>query len=479
MKLRARILVSSIGLATIGIVLAGVLASVLIKGSLEEQIAKREENHLGLVSSILTDSAIAFPPTVRTHRLLSHIARDLNVRFTLIRNDGVVLFDSEVMTDSLPNLDNHSSRPEIIGARNGKTGFDRRKSSSVGEQFAYAASRITHPSLGSLDSGFVRVALPMDEIDRVATQLLTIVIGSAGIAAMIMIIVSSFVSKKLSAPILSIVKTVDRIRNGDLRARITEQYPSEVGELAAAVNNMTEKLASDKATLEKLERVRSEFLGNVSHELRTPIFSLQGFLETLLDGALDDPTVNRSFLEKAHRHAERLSTLLNDLIEISRIESGEMKMSFRYVPAVEFLESIMEEIKPVADNKNIAFSLALEFDRSAKVYADKARLRQVMINLIDNALKYTEPGGHVVCRARPIRNQCEILVEDTGCGIPDEHLSRIFERFYRVDKDRSREVGGTGLGLAIAKHIVEAHGGLLTVRSKAGEGSTFSFTLKR
>ena len=198
-----------------------------------------------------------------------------------------------------------------------------------------------------------------------------------------------------------------------------------------------------------------------------------------MDGAVDDPNVNREFLEKAHRHADRLNILLNDLIEISAIESGEMKMSFRYFSVVDFLRNIVDEMSPVATAKNISMQLVTEFDSSAKAYGDKSRLRQVMTNLIDNAIKYTQPGGAITCRARPVRNQCEIVVEDTGCGIPTEHLSRIFERFYRVDKDRSREVGGTGLGLAIAKHIVEAHGGTLLVRSEVGKGSTFSFNVKR
>jgi two-component system phosphate regulon sensor histidine kinase PhoR len=189
--------------------------------------------------------------------------------------------------------------------------------------------------------------------------------------------------------------------------------------------------------------------------------------------------VNRAFLQKALSHSERLSTLLNDLIEISRIESGEMKMSFRYFSILEFLQGIVEEMDSPAAAKQIRLSYESEFDAAAKVYGDKARLRQALINLIDNAIKYTEPGGSVICIARVAQSQCEILVRDSGSGIPAEHLPRIFERFYRVDKDRSREVGGTGLGLAIVKHIVEAHGSTIQVNSTVGMGSIFSFKLKR
>jgi two-component system phosphate regulon sensor histidine kinase PhoR len=224
---------------------------------------------------------------------------------------------------------------------------------------------------------------------------------------------------------------------------------------------------------------RSEFLANVSHELRTPIFSIQGFLETLLDGAVDDPTVNREFLDKAHRHAGRLNALLNDLIEIARIESGEMKMSFRYFSIGEFLLGVIEEMRGQAEKRNLSLSLSPGIRPDELVYGDRDRLKQVMVNLIDNAIKYTEPGGSIVCFVSVEGDRTVVHVRDSGSGIAPEHLPRIFERFYRVDRDRSREVGGTGLGLAIVKHIVEAHGGTISVESTVGKGSTFSFSLKR
>jgi two-component system phosphate regulon sensor histidine kinase PhoR len=242
---------------------------------------------------------------------------------------------------------------------------------------------------------------------------------------------------------------------------------------------MAGKLGDDIGRLKKLERIRSEFLGNVSHELRTPIFSLQGFLETLLDGAIDDPAVNREFLEKAHRHAQRLNLLLNDLIEISRIESGEMQMSFRYFAIREFLERMLEEMRPQADQKGVALTLVPGAPAGEQVFGDRDRLKQVIVNLIDNAIKYTNPGGTIALSAEADGDRCTVRVSDTGIGIPEEHHSRIFERFYRVDRDRSRDVGGTGLGLAIVKHIIEAHGGAIAVASTPGKGSVFSFTLKR
>ncbi len=479
MKLRTRILVTYIGLAVIGIAGAGGFSSWLINSYLEAALAERQTAQLGLVSAIIQDKSLATLSWEERQSVLQQTANHLGVRLTVIRKDGRVVFDSEVPADSLWRLENHADRPEIIKAKTGALGFDRRKSNSVGTEFIYAASRISGPSLGEVDSAFVRTATPTEELDEADSRIFKIVCVAVCVAVIVTTIVSLYVSKRISQPVLNIVETVKKIKGGDVFRRITGRYPGEIGELATAVNDMAEKLASDIASLERLERVRSEFLGNVSHELRTPIFSLQGFLETLIDGAIDDPNVNREFLEKAHRHADRLNILLNDLIDISRIESGEMKMSFRYFSVAEFLREIVDEMAPVAGTKNLAMQFIPEFDASAKAYGDKSRLRQVMTNLIDNAIKYTEPGGTITCRVRPLKNQCEILVEDTGCGIPEEHLPRIFERFYRVDKDRSREVGGTGLGLAIAKHIVEAHGGTLLVTSEVGKGTTFSFNVKR
>jgi two-component system phosphate regulon sensor histidine kinase PhoR len=242
------------------------------------------------------------------------------------------------------------------------------------------------------------------------------------------------------------------------------------------IREMFEKGKNDIEYLKKLEKMRKEFLANVSHELRTPIFTIQGYIETLLHGAIDDKKVNKSFLEKANTHTISLSNLLNDLIDISMIESGEMRLSFRYFDIVDYLKKLIEEIRPTIADKDISLDLVTKLDR-LNVYGDKDKLRQVFINLIQNAIKYTEKGTVAIIVEREEKD-CNIIVRDTGIGIPEDALGRIFERFYRVDKARSRSVGGTGLGLAIVKHIIEAHDSKIVVKSKLNEGSEFSFKLK-
>lgn len=231
------------------------------------------------------------------------------------------------------------------------------------------------------------------------------------------------------------------------------------------------------ANLSKIEQYRTEFLGNVSHELRTPIFAMQGFLETLLNGALLDNTVNRSFVEKAYKHSQNLNTLLNDLIDISMIESGKMRMSFRYFNLSEFLQSVYLENLNLAQRKQLNLILD-DVNPKLMVFGDQDRLNQVLNNLIQNAIKYTD-SGYIKISTINIKNKVEIIIEDTGIGIPPEDIPRIFERFYRIDKNRSRAEGGTGLGLSIVKHILEAHGEKIRVESTLGKGSKFSFYLRK
>jgi two-component system phosphate regulon sensor histidine kinase PhoR len=259
----------------------------------------------------------------------------------------------------------------------------------------------------------------------------------------------------------------------------------ELGDLAlvAAIGEARQKQSRDFAAMQKLERVRSEFLGNVSHELRTPIFAVQGFIETLLDGAVDDPNVNRDFLERASLQASRLNNLLSDLIDISRIESGEMRMSYRLFDLTTFVKDVVRELQPVAELKSMKVVLIENNASDIEVFGDKDRIKQVLVNLIDNAIKYGEDPRPVEVELIPDSPNDEMVtvkVRDHGKGISSEHLPRLFERFYRVDKDRSRSTpGGTGLGLAICKHIIEAHQSKIQVKSAPGEGSAFSFALHK
>jgi two-component system phosphate regulon sensor histidine kinase PhoR len=283
--------------------------------------------------------------------------------------------------------------------------------------------------------------------------------------------------EKKKREISGLIEVIKEIRNNSIKSAGDIQLGDYLGTLEDEIRLMFVKMQQDIEYLKKLERVRTEFLANVSHELRTPIFTVQGFIETLLDGAIDNPEVNKKFLEKANLHTQNLSNLVNDLIDISMIESGEMRLSFRYFNLLKFLTELKLEMEPIAQEKEIELIL-LPVREQLEVLGDKTRLKQVLVNLITNAVRYSDTGK-IEIKALEEGNSVLISVKDTGIGINEADQQRIFERFYRVDKTRSKAAGGTGLGLAIVKHIVEAHGGKVNVKSRPGEGSEFSFRLKK
>lgn len=232
-------------------------------------------------------------------------------------------------------------------------------------------------------------------------------------------------------------------------------------------------------TLRDQANFRREFLGNVSHELKTPIQSIQGYIHTLLDGALEDKKVNRTFLKKANKGVDRLVDLVDDLTSISEFESKEIQLDITQFDIETLVHEVFEITEQMAKEKKISFGLKQGSENSFVVQADENRIRQVLVNLIVNAIKYGKEGGTVRVGFYDMDKNVLIEVSDDGDGIAEEHLPRLFERFYRTDKGRSRNEGGTGLGLAIVKHIIEAHKQTINVRSSIGKGSTFGFTLKK
>lgn len=230
--------------------------------------------------------------------------------------------------------------------------------------------------------------------------------------------------------------------------------------------------------LRKLEAFRKEFVADVSHELKTPIFAAQGFVHTLLDGAVNDKNVRTRFLKKAAKSLDGLDILVQDLLTLSQIESGDIKMRFEHIDLHKLCAEVIDQFEEKAEKKNIKLKLLTDYNK-INIYADWQRITQVVTNLISNALNYTPEGGAVTITFDVGKKNVNTFISDTGEGIPAKELDRIFERFYRVDKSRSREKGGTGLGLAIVKHILEGHKSKAEVQSTIGKGSVFSFKLLR
>jgi len=249
------------------------------------------------------------------------------------------------------------------------------------------------------------------------------------------------------------------------------------------LNREVEDWASGKTEeidqLKEMENYRKEFLGNVSHELKTPIFNVQGYILTLLDGGIDDPSINTLYLERAEKSINRLINIVGDLDTISRLDSGEVKIKFENFDVVELTKEVFELQEVRAQKANVTLKLKNRRVRPMMVHADRLRIQEAMVNLVVNSIKYGCKNGCTSVDFIDMEDRIMVEVSDNGLGIPNEDLPRIFERFYRVDKSRSRNQGGTGLGLAIVKHVMEAHNQAINVRSKEGQGTVFTFTLMK
>lgn len=285
--------------------------------------------------------------------------------------------------------------------------------------------------------------------------------------------VEKFVYRKIK----TLYKLIHTLKKTDVK--IKSDDPDILEKISTDVEEFSKKQAGEMEQLRRMETYRRNFLGNVSHELKTPIFNIQGYLDTLLDGGLEDSTINRDYLERAVKNTERISKIVEDLVFISLHEAGEVKLLFEKFHIYELVQTVFEELDRMARAKNITLHIKDNVVKSFQVYADKEKIYIVLHNLILNAIKYGKENGKILVGFYEINTEILVEVTDDGIGIEEAHLPHLFERFYRVDKARSRDEGGTGLGLSIVKHIIDAHHQAINVRSTIGVGTTFGFTLKK
>lgn len=299
----------------------------------------------------------------------------------------------------------------------------------------------------------------------------------SGSYGLILFMVQSFVYRKIKLIYKLIYQTKASKREEFYYKNILPQ--ESIDEVREDVENWAQQRKAEIEVLKQNEAYRKEFLQNLSHELKTPIFAIQGYVDTLINGALENPEVNKKFLGSASRNIDRLVNLVDDLDEISKLERGEQLLYKANFVIQDLVKDVYESLSIKADERQIKLGIKKGCEIPLTVYADKEKIRQVFINLIDNAIKYGKQNSLIEASAYKIDGK-RILIEisDDGTGIGEEHLGRIFERFYRTDLARSRKVGGSGLGLAICKHIIEAHQQTIHVRSTIDVGTTFGFTLE-
>jgi len=521
--------------------------------------------------------------------LTAQLKRIVNSRVTIIDSTGRILTDSDVEKEKVPEMDNHIYRPEVQDALTKGWGQIYRRSDTVQRNLFYTAFPINH---GGRIVGFLRLAYYAQRFEQSMRQILTLIISANVIGLIILILTALYLGSVVTYPILRIVKTAQRISEGDLENSFTVRRKDEVGTLAIILNQLTERLKNqirqissersklqdilmnldigiivvnqsyqivyanpelshileleDKEIVNKkissilnseilmiaidntlkagskengeftdlrnsrkiflsyvlvpfyiseanatgvliqihnitelktLEAIRKDFVANASHELKTPLTAIMGYAETLIQGAAEQPTARMKFIRKIREQAQRLEFLVADLLHLSKIETDE-PLELSASPLIPMIRDIINEFEEKAVQKNIRINLQAPDEVQVKM--DEEGMRVVFNNLLDNAVKYTPENGEISIQVRDSKNhRVKIEVSDTGIGIDQKYHDRIFQRFYRVDKARSRSLGGTGLGLSIVKHIIEKHGNHISVSSELGNWSCFCFELER
>jgi len=566
------------------ITFTGILAIISLRNFYINHLSSNLKSNATLVTNILEDD-LATNNLSQIKLKTKDLGKELEIRITIIDINGVILGDSE---KDPALMENHSDRPEIKEALQGKTGKSIRYSSTLEIDMLY----LTIPIIKNNQTlGIARLSLPLTEVNKNISNLHKIIILATAIALVIASIISLIISLTITRPLQEMTKVSQKISKGDFSKKLKILNRDEIGQLADSLNLMSEELENkiriisedkdkmkvvlssviegivaidkegriilfnhalknmincssdrvlekfhweiirnnqlnellketlqkgqaltreitlfspqekifhasanplteknkvwgavvvlnDITEIKKLEKMRSEFVANVSHELRTPLTSIQGFVETLKEGAINDPEKAQYFLEIIEKQSNRLNNLIEELLQLSKIESQKIAMNLQSINLRDLIDKTISEFKKKIEQKDHKIKINIS-PQLPLVKADPEQFEVVFRNLLDNALKYTPDGGEIYISALEKAENIYIEIADNGIGISAEHLPRIFERFYRANKDRSRKLGGTGLGLAIVKHIVQAHQGTIGVESKPGKGSKFFFTLPK
>lgn len=583
---RTRLTLIMIAMIALSVIAAGLF---MVKTFKENHINALEDNMVREMQIISAKMEWKTGQLSTLYNYYSSEAKELKhytgARVTFIRNDGIVLGDSD---GDPKEMDNHLNRVEVMEALESGTGRAIRASETVKQNMMYVAIPVKVVPDQAPD--VIRLAMSLKEVDESIRNLTMLMVAGLMVLFLIAALISFRLALGLTRPLEQITRVAKRIKNMDYQARVKVAKQDEIGELGNAINAMADSLQiqmtriqqnenqlesvldnmingivmidrggkivlmnrraeealgfsarelvgrhyaeakqqyelsqmiqegleskqhlreeitfyfpeerllelnlvpihpegneftgvllvlQDVSAIRRLERMRSEFVANVSHELKTPITAVKGFAETLLGGAVSDEETARSFLQIIYDESDRLNRLIGDILELSKIESRRVPLVFSPVEMDTFTHKSVKLMESEAARKSIELSMSIE--PGLYVEADEDRLRQIIMNLISNGINYTPEGGRVSLKIESLGDDyIRIQISDSGIGIPKKDLPRIFERFYRVDKARSRSSGGTGLGLSIVKHLVELHKGTISVTSSVGVGSTFTIEL--
>lgn len=412
--------------------------------------------------AITVDQAVN---TIKTNNAC-HVLQvsDSSIRVTIVDTLGVVQCDSEA--DAIM-MENHANRPEIVQALKGRRGSSTRMSETLQTSMLYLA--IPHFKDEKV-IGAIRTAIPLLSIDGLLNELYQQFLILLVVLLAIVSVVIVNIYRKINQPLAEIIEKANLFAKGEFNTSLPDYDIKEIDELGNALNRMAEQL-------DRLENLRQDFVANVSHELKTPIATIKSYVETLLDGAQHDPADMERFLNIVLKQNDRLGAIVDDLLMLSRLESAPTTqiLELNEADACQLMQFSAENCQNRADTKNITINI--NCNKNIEIQVDHSLMTQALVNLIDNAIKYSNDNKTITLSAEAVNNEVILRVSDEGPGIPEQHMPRLFERFYRVDKSRSRRVGGTGLGLAIVKHIVHIHGGEIEVSNNATAGCRFVIKL--
>jgi len=458
-------------LTIIAVFVLNFFVSLKLRDRFEQKISEQLQSNAVLVGEILKDDLIEGRGEDIQNKTKA-LADKLDLRITVIDRQSKVIGDSET-TPSL--MESHADRPELIRAFENGFGQSTRFSDTLNYNMKYVAVRVND---GDEHLGIVRFALPLSEVQIQIQTIYRVVLLGAFVAVVIALTAAYFISRSIISPISQMQIVAQRIAKGDFSRKVKIKSKDELGELAKSLNIMADELQQKIESLKRMDRVRTDFVANVSHELKTPLTLIKGYIETLQDRAIDDKEKAHKFISIIKEHTSRLENIINDLLSLSELELSRNSIVKTDFDLRHLIDEVAMGFGHALDAKQQTLSINSQGDDFG-VKADSDKIEQVFVNLIDNAIKYTKDAGRINISLLEQQDAITVTVEDNGIGIAKEHLDRVFERFYRVDKARSRQLGGTGLGLGIAKHIVIAHNGEIHIESEINKGATVSVTLPK
>jgi len=477
-SLKSKILVTYIGVTLFALMLSWVFTSIRISDYLEDITKDKIKSETKQITEYINIDTLSNFETM--YRRIQMLATMSNIRITLIDSSGKVVFDSDVEMLQIDTLENHLLRSEISYSRNHREGTSKRLSATTQKVTIYYAKFYDTPLIvGGAKISYLRTSTPIITFSRLSSEI-KFVIAVSGILALLIIFITSLkISSWVSKPLNDLKDFALDLKNGIYKNRFPKKQKDEIGILADTMNQLAENIEAEKKEVERLELLKHEFLTNMTHELRTPLFVIESSLETLQDMDHSDIETLKKFIDKASNQTKRLHQVIDKLILISKLRSGEHNANMRLFKISELVKKIFDKYHEETSKKNITMEFIVEITEDKKVMGDKQLLSYAIDNLMENAIRFTESGGKIDLAISDQDGVVSLVVSDTGKGLNGPDLKNITEYFYRPDKDRSSANGGAGLGLAIVKHIINLHDGELIIQSELSKGSKFGFKFKK